>query len=427
MPLGQDPPETSASQPTKAAAVDDAPLEFNPFLPEMRADPYPLYHRLRSQDPVHQSFPGVWILTRYADCVAVLRDPDRFSNDSRNSDLYQAFRAARGREPTIMEDTAGRTMLFIDPPDHTRLRNLVNKVFTARRIEALRPHIREIVKGLLDGIEASGKDNFDLVNEVAYPLPVTVICEMLGVPSRDWDQFHRWSSALVVTLDPVMSDEVLGPANEAALAFADYFTGLLADRRARPRDDLLTAMIAAEDRGERLTERELLAMCILLLIAGHETTVNLIGNGMLALLRNRDQLERLAENPSLMKSAVEEFLRFDSPVQFLGRTLMEDVELGGRDIRKGEQVVPVIGAANRDPAQFPDPDTLDIGRPDIRHLSFGGGIHFCLGAPLARAEGQIAISELVARFPKLELATDTFERRETVTLRGLKSLPVAVG
>lgn len=405
--------------------VEEAPLEFNPFLPEMRADPYPLYRRLRSEDPVHQSFPGVWILTTYADCVAVLRDPDRFSNDSRNSDLYQAFRAARGREPTVMEDSAGRTMLFIDPPEHTRLRNLVNKAFTARRIEGLRPHIREIVSGLLDDIEASGRDTFDLVDEVAYPLPVTVICEMLGVPSQDWDQFHRWSSALVVTLDPIMSDEVLGPANQAALAFADYFTALLADRRARPRDDLLTAMIAAEDRGERLTEQELLAMCILLLIAGHETTVNLIGNGMLALLRHRDQLERLVQRPSLIRTATEEFLRYDSPVQFLGRTLMEDVEIGGRRIRKGEQVVPVIGAANRDPAQFPDPDALDIGRPDNRHLSFGGGIHFCLGAPLARAEGQIGIAELVARFPNLELATETFERRETVTLRGLKSLPVA--
>jgi len=422
MSLREDLPEPSAA----TAAVDDGPLEFNPFLPEMRVDPYPLYHRLRSRDPVHQSFPGVWILTRYADCVAVLRDPGRFSNDSRNSELYQAFRAAGGREPTIMEDTAGRTMLFIDPPDHARLRNLVNKAFTARRIEALRPHVREIVKGLLDDIEASGRDTFDLVNEVAYPLPVTVICEMLGVPPQDWDHFHRWSSALVVTLDPVMSDEVLGPANEAALAFADYFTGLLTDRRAHPRDDLLTAMIAAEDRGERLTEQELLAMCILLLIAGHETTVNLIGNGMLALLRHRDQLERLTTNPSLIRSATEEFLRYDSPVQFLGRTLMEDVEIGGRHIRKGEQLVPVIGAANRDPAQFSEPDILDIGRPDNRHLSFGGGIHFCLGAPLARAEGQITIAELARRFPNLELATETFERRETVTLRGLRSLPVAV-
>src|SRR6266511_155022 len=294
--------------------VEDAPLEFNPFLPEMRADPYPLYHRLRFQDPVHQSFPGVWILTRYDDCVAVLRDPGRFSNDSRNSDLYQAFRAARGREPTIMEDTAGRTMLFIDPPEHARLRNLVNKAFTARRIEALRPHVGEIVKGLLDDIEASGQ----------------------------------------------------------------------------------------------------------------ETTVDLIGNGMLALLRHRDQLERLTTIPSLISSATEEFLRYDSPVQLLGRTLMEDVEIGGRHIRKGEQLVPVIGAANRDPAQFSEPDILDIGRPDNRHLSFGCGIYFCLGAPLARAEGQITIVELIRHFPNLELATETFERRETVTLRGLRSLPVAV-
>jgi cytochrome P450 len=405
----------------------EEPLEFNPFLPEVRADPYPLYHRLLSQDPVHQSFPGVWILTRYADSVAVLRDPARFSNDSRNSDMYQLFRASRERDPTIMEDTAGRTMLFIDPPDHTRLRNLVSKVFTARRIEALRPHIHEVVHRLLNDIQASGQDIFDLVNDLAYPLPVTVICEMLGVPYQDWDLFHRWSAALVVTLDPILSDEVLGPANEAALAFADYFAELLADRRAHPRDDLLTAMIAAEDRGERLTGQELLAMCILLLIAGHETTVNLIGNGMLALLQHRDQLDWLQREPSLIRSAVEEFLRYDSPVQFMGRTLMEDVEVGGRSIRKGEQVVLVVGAANRDPSQFPDPDRLDIARVDNRHLSLGGGIHFCLGAPLARAEGQIAIGELASRFPKLALAAGTMERRETVTLRGLKSLLVAIG
>jgi cytochrome P450 len=406
--------------------VEDASLEFNPFLPEMRADPYPIYHQLRSTDPVHQSFPGVWILTRYADCSTVIRDPVRFSSDSRNSNLYRAFQTAWGRDHTMMEDATRRTMLFIDPPDHTRLRNLVSKAFTARRIEALRPHIQDIVRKLLDDIEGSGRDTFDLINDVAYPLPVTVICEMLGVPSRDWDQFHRWSQALVVTLDPIMSDEVLGPANEAALAFGDYFAGLLADRRAHPKDDLLTAMITAEDRGERLTEQELLAMCVLLLIAGHETTVNLIGNGMLALLRHPDQLERLQNRPSMIRSAVEEFLRFDSPVQFIGRTLMEDAEIGGRRLGKGEMVIAVVGAANRDPAQFADPDRLDIGRADNRHLSFGGGIHFCLGAPLARVEGQIAIAELVTRFPRLDLATEDFERRQTVTLRGLSSLPVAV-
>ena len=402
------------------------PLEFNPFLPEVRVDPYPLYRRLRSEDPVHESFPGVWILTRYADCLMVIRDAVRFSSDSRNSELVQAFRASLGREPSVIEENAGRSMLFQDPPDHDRLRNLVNKAFTAPAVEAMRRHIQEVVDELVDRMMDSGRETVDVVEELAYPLPVRVICEMLGVPVQDRELFHRWSADLVVTLDPVMSVDVLERGDRAALAFADYFTRLLSERRSHPREDLLTAMIQAEDEGQRLTELELLSMCILLLVAGHETAVNLISNGLLALLRHPGELARLQQDPGLVRSAVEELLRYDSPVQMLGRTVMVDVEIGGRGVRRGQQVVPVVGAANRDPDQFPDPDRLDLTRSDNRHVAFGGGIHYCLGSLLARAEGQAAIGTMVRRFPGLRLAADDPPRRETITLRGLASLPVAI-
>src|SRR2546426_712451 len=265
----------------ESESTSTGPLEFNPFLSEVRADPYPLYRRLRAEDPVHENFPGVWILTRYADCLAVIRDAARFSSDSRNSELVQAFRASLGREPSVIEENAGRSMLFQDPPDHDRLRNLVNKAFTAPVVERMRRHIQEIVDELVDRMAASGRDTVDLVDELAYPLPVRVICEMLGVPIDDRELFHQWSADLVVTLDPVISIDVLDRGDRAALAFADYFTRLLSERRADPRDDLLTAMIQAEDQGQRLTELEVLSMCILLLVAGHETTVNLISNGIL--------------------------------------------------------------------------------------------------------------------------------------------------
>jgi cytochrome P450 len=402
------------------------PLEFNPFLPEVRADPYPLYRRLRAEDPVHENFPGVWILTRYTDCLALIRDPTRFSSDSRNSELVQAFRASLGREPSVIEENAGRSMLFQDPPDHERLRNLVNKAFTAPVVERMRRHIQEIVDEVVDRMAASGRDVVDLVEEVAYPLPVQVICEMLGVPIEDRELFHQWSADLVLTLDPVIAVDVLERGDRAALGFADYFTRLLPDRQAHPREDLLTAMIQAEERGQRLTELELLSMCILLLVAGHETTVNLISNGMLSLLRHPDQLARLRGEPGLIRSAVEEMLRYDSPVQMLGRTVMQETDVGGRRVLKGHQVVAVLGAANRDPAQFPDPDRLDLARADNRHLAFGGGIHYCLGGLLARAEGHAAIGTLVRRFPDLRLAEQDPPRRQTITLRGLASLPVAI-
>jgi len=394
-----------------------ADVQFNPMAPEFVADPYPTYHRLRAEDPVHQSPLGFWVLTRYEDVVAVLRDP-RLAKEA-----IAEFVAARlGVAPLGI----GLSMLDRDPPDHTRLRGLVSKAFTPRVVEVLRPHIQQLVDGLLDRVEGAG--SMDLIEDFAYPIPVIVICEMLGVPVEDRERFKGWGLDIARGLDSLLlppGSDVVERSVAARRALADYFRELIAERRASPRADMLSGLIAAEEAGDTLSENELLATCILLLVAGHETTVNLIGNGTLALLRHPDQLRQLRESPELIGSAVEELLRYDGPVQRTARIPSEDVTIGGRTIAKGEMVMPFIGAADRDPAQFPDPDRLDIRRADNRHIAFGWGIHFCLGAPLARVEGQIAIGTLARRLPKLALATDRPEYRQSLTLRGLSRLPVA--
>src|SRR5438067_9805082 len=393
-----------------------ADIQFNPMDPEFVADPYPMYHRLRTEDPVHQSVLGFWVLTRYEDVVATLRDP-RLAKEA-----IAPFVAARFG---IAVQGIGLSMLDRDPPDHTRLRGLVSKAFTPRVVEGLRPRIQQIVDGLLDGVTARG--SMDLIEDFAYPIPVVVICEMLGVPVEDHERFKGWWLDLARGLDAVLLPPDSGVAERslaARRALAEYFRGLIATRRASPRGDLLSALIAAEEAGDKLNEDELLATCILLLIAGHETTVNLIGNGTLALLRHPEQLRRLREEPGLIGTAVEELLRYDGPVQRTARIPSMDLTIGGRIIAKGEMVLPFIGAADRDPAQFPDPDRLDIGRTENRHIAFGWGIHFCLGAPLARVEGQIALNTLVQKLPQLALATDRPEYRQSLTLRGLKTLPV---
>ncbi len=390
---------------------------FNPMDPEFLADPYPTYRRLRTEDPVHHSPLDFWVLTRYEDVVAVLRDP-RFIKEP-----LAAFVAARFG--VAVPPGVGVSMLDRDPPDHTRLRSLVSKAFTPRVVEGLRPRIQEIVDSLITRAEAAG--TMDLIEELAYPLPVNVICEMLGVPVEDHERFKGWSLDIARGLDSILlppESDVPRRSGAARHAMGDYFRGLVAERRASPRGDLLSALIAAEEAGDKLSEDELLATCILLLIAGHETTVNLIGNGTLALLRHPGELRRLRESPGLIASAVEELLRYDAPVQRTARIPSTDITIGGRTIGKGEMVMPFIGAADRDPAQFPDPDRLDLARTDNRHIAFGWGIHFCLGAPLARVEGQIAIDTLVRRFPKLELVTNEPEYRQSLTLRGLKTLPV---
>jgi pimeloyl-[acyl-carrier protein] synthase len=392
-------------------------VSFNPMDPEFIEDPYPTYHRLRAEDPVHLSPLGFWVLTRYEDVVAALRDP-RLGKEA-----IASFVAARFGAPV---PAVGLSMLDRDPPDHTRLRGLVSKAFTPRVVEGLRPHIQRIVDGLLARLD--GRHAMDLIEEFAYPLPVIVICQMLGVPVADRDRFKQWGLDIARGLDSILlppDSEVARRSTAARRALADSFRELIAERRAAPRGDMLSDLITAEEAGDKLSTDELLATCILLLVAGHETTVNLIGNGTLALLRHPDQLRRLREDPGLIASAVEELLRYDGPVQRTARIPSEDVTIAGRVIPKGELVMPFIGAADRDPAQFPDPDRLDIARSDNRHIAFGWGIHFCLGAPLARLEGQIAIGTLVQRLPKLALGADRPEHRLSLTLRGLTRLPVS--
>jgi cytochrome P450 len=390
---------------------------FNPMDPEFLADPYPTYHRLREEDPVHHSPMDFWVLTRYEDVAAVLRDP-RFIKEPLVSMVAARFGVS-------VPPGVGLSMLDRDPPDHTRLRSLVSKAFTPRVVEGLRPRIQKMVDDLITRAEAVG--TMDLIEEFAYPIPVNVICEMLGVPVDDHERFKGWSLDIARGLDSVwlpLESEIPKRSGAARHAIGDYMRGLIAERRASPRGDLLSALIAAEEAGDKLSEDELIATCILLLIAGHETTVNLIGNGTLALLRHPEELRRLRETPGLITSAVEELLRYDGPVQRTARITSTEVTIGGRTIPKGEMVMPFIGAADRDPSQFPDPDRLDLGRADNRHIAFGWGIHFCLGAPLARVEGQIAIDTLVRRLPGLALVDAEPEHRQSLTLRGLKALPV---
>jgi len=390
---------------------------FNPMDPAFVADPYPTYHRLRAEDPVYLSPLGFWVLTRYEDVSAVLRDP-RFIKEP-----LAALVAARfGAEvPRGM----GLSMLDRDPPDHTRLRSLVSKAFTPRVVEGLRPRIQQIVDGLIARAQAAG--SMDLIEEFAYPIPVNVICEMMGVPVRDHERFKGWSLDIARGLDSIWlppDSEIPRRSVAARHAISGYFRELIDQRRTSPRGDLLSALIAAEEAGDKLNEEELLATCILILIAGHETTVNLIGNGVLALLRHPAELSRLRATPGLITIGVEELLRYDGPVQRTARVASADATIGGHTIPQGDMVMPFIGAADRDPAHFPEPDRLNLSRADNRHIAFGWGIHFCLGAPLARVEGQIAIDTLVRRLPRLALIGDSVEYRQSLTLRGLKTLPV---
>ncbi len=404
---------------------DAAPILFNPLDPAFRIDPYPVYARLRAEAPIYQPPFGGYVLSRYADCETVLKDP-RSSSDFRNSDMFQQFVAQQGRDPDEGFLGGTRPFLFLDPPDHTRLRGLVNKAFTPKTVEGLRVRIQEIVNELLDRAEAKG--SLEVIEDFAYPLPVQVICEMLGVPAEDHETFKEWSRELARSLDPeeFLPQAVIERRQHAVESFGEYFAGLVEERRAHPRDDLLSALIATEEAGDKLSGLELLATCILLLVAGHETTVNLIGNGTLALLRHLDQLALLQDDPSLARSAVEEILRYDPPVQFTGRVALEDIALGDVVIPKGQQAIILLASANRDPDVFADPDRLDITRAENRHLSFGHGIHYCVGAPLARVEAEIALSTLVQRFPGIRLLTEAPAYKENIVLRGLAALPVGL-
>jgi cytochrome P450 len=365
---------------------------------------------------VHQTETGFWVVTRYPDVVTVLRDP-RFGREEFGPLVSAIYGDDSERVP--------RPMVFRDPPAHTRLRSLVSKAFTSRVVQAMRPRIQEIVDRLLDRVRDAR--TMDVIADLAYPLPVTVICEMLGVPEGDRDTMRRWSDDIARSLDALglPSDrEIVRRGRAARHALGEYFRGLLPERRRKPRADLLSLLIAAEEQGDKLTEDELLATCVLIFIAGHETTVNLIGNGMLALLQHPDQLTALKQNPQLLAGAVEELLRYDSPVQRTARVTTAELQLGGKTIPRHALVVAAIGAANRDPGRFAEPDRLDITRRDQDHIAFGFGIHFCLGAPLARIEAQVALGTLLRRLPRLRLAVAAPQWRESSTLRGLKTLPL---
>jgi cytochrome P450 len=399
------------------------PLAFNPFDPSFRVNPYPVYRRLLAEDPVHRTPFGMLALSRYRDCAAILRDP-RSSSDASNSTMYQAFMAGRDPEEVFGAMAGMRPFLFMDPPDHTRLRALVQKAFTPKTVENLRPRIQELVDDLI--APALERGSLEVIEDLAYPLPVRVITEMLGVPHDDHETFKGWSRELAGALDPDFAtpQDVADRRERAAAAFVEYFQALIAERRRQPRDDLLTALITAEDEGHKLSEKELLSTLILLLVAGHETTVNLIANGVLTFTRHPDQVERLREDPSLGRAAVEEVLRYDPPVQFTARVALEDMDIDGTTLEKGGQAIVLVAAANRDPEQFDHPDTFDVGRQDNRHLSFGLGAHFCLGAPLARVEGRVALEAIATRTTDLALTVDPPEYKDNIVLRGLAALPV---
>ena len=404
---------------TQALPTSTSEPLFNPLSPAVIANPYPLYHRMRTTDPVHKSPLGMYVATRHADVSFVLKD-QRFGKD-------YVGRVTRRLGAEALEEPIYKSMrhwmLVQDPPDHTRLRGLVVRAFTARRMEDMRPRIQAIVDRTLDRMIPMG--HADLIADFAYRLPVIVICEMLGIPEADQEMFFSGARTGGRVLDPVpMSRAETDEANAGHLAIAEYFKGIFELRRREPKDDLITQLVQAEEAGNKLTNEELIGNIILLFGAGHETTVNLIGNGLLALHRNPDQLALLKREPDRIANAIEEFLRYDSSVQATGRVALVDVMLGDTAIAKGENVLTLLGAANRDPAMYPDPDRLDITRTNIKPFSFGGGIHFCLGAQLARIESDVAISTLLRRLPELRLDNvETPDWRPNFVLRGLRALP----
>ncbi len=381
------------------------------------SDPYPWYRRLRTEDPVHHSPWGDWYVARFADVAMVLSDR-RFCGQS---PINENPLLASQLESTAFGRMVGKWMVFMDPPGHTRLRGLAARYFSSERIKSLRPAIQTIVDNLLDDVRDAG--SMDVVADLAYPLPAMVISNLLGMPATDHLMFKGAFQRLTQALDQGEAEDGEGAA---ATVLTDYFRDLVAERRKRPRDDMISFLIAAEGEDEGIREDELLPMCIFLLWAGHETTKNLIGNGVLTLLRNPDQMDTLKRNPAMIDTAVEEFLRFESPVQKIFRWTTTDVRIGGKTIPGGQFVVGLIGAAHRDPARFDDPDRFDIGRNVGAHLAFGRGAHHCLGNLLARMEAQLVVNTLLRRTRDLDLRTQKIEWVEATSFRSLKGLPVTV-
>ncbi len=395
----------------------------NIWASETRANPHPVYEHLRNTDPVHLN-PGpmtgrnFWFLTRYQDCVAFLKDA-RFGKQIEKHlppEKVKAWRGDGAPDPALA--ALDRHLLNVDPPDHTRLRALVHKAFTPRIVENLRPRVQQIADDLLDEVE--GKGEADLIAAYSFPLPITVIAELLGIPVSDRDKFREWTQTLLFNADY--------EANRmAAFEFVMYLNNLIDERKEHAQDDLLSGLLQAEEQGDKLDHMELLSMIFLLLVAGHETTVNLIANGTLALLQHPDQMALLRANPALIRSAIEEMLRYNGPVETTTwRHALQDVQIGDKLIAQGDVVMAALLAANRDPAEFPDPHRFDITRDPNRHIAFGSGIHYCVGAPLARLEGAIAISTLLRRLPHLELAVpaEHLVWNDSILLHGMSAMPV---
>lgn len=434
--------------------MNDAFSLLNLQRDEIRANPYPFYEQLRNQDPVHwDEQMGFWVLTRYADIDSLYTD-ERFS---RAQGLMRGFQRLSESERHIVEpvyDSFSQTVFYADPPYHTHLRGLMNHAFTPRRVERLRSYIQKTVNELFDSVQNNAE--VDMIHDLAYPLPVMVIAELLGLPASDRARFKKWSDDLFAILGTVREKpaHLLERAAQSLNEMTDYVKDLSRKRRASPRDDLLTALLSVTEddslacprphgpsashatealvpeleahAASTLTEEELVSNINILLSTGHETTTHLIGNGLLALLQHRDQRERLQERPALLAAAIEEMLRYDSPVQITYRSALKDADIRGKLIRKGDLVNSILGSANRDPDRFSHPDRFDITRNEGRHLGFGIGIHFCIGAPLVRLEAEVVFETILRRFPNISLATETLEWQEHPVFRGLKSLPVVL-
>jgi len=414
---------TPQTETASAASQSGATLSLYQLLdPEVLANPYPLFHRLRTEDPVHwDPFLHAWVVTRYKDVVTVLHH-----HSAARTPTPEQLTAMGLASLNPIAEIMVKQMLFLDPPAHTRLRSLASQAFTPQRVEVLRGHIRDITDRLLDKVQAKGR--MDVIADLAEPLPCIVTAEMLGVPVEDFLQLKAWSQDFAEMLGNFQHNPERAPRIlKSVLEMADYFRSAMREQRLHPREGLVSSLMNAEIQGDRLNEEEVVANCIVTMVGGQETTTNLIGNGVLALLRNLDQLEKLRSDLSLIPSAVEELLRYESPSQHTARLAPEDTILGGRRIRKRQAVIAVMAAGNRDPERFPDPDRLDITRPDNRHLAFGWAAHFCFGAALARIEGQVAFELMLRRLPNWALEPGPLVWRSNLGLRGLTRLPLRFG
>jgi cytochrome P450 len=393
--------------------------------PRFASDPYPFYRRLRQKYPLRKDpIAPVWVALRYDDVVSVLRDPrfkkEPFISDALPDAARRQFGLPEARDAAVEGEPLA--MLFLDPPRHTRIRAVFNKAFVPRTLNALRPRIQQIADGQIDAGERRGA--MDVIQDLAVPLPIKVIAELVGFPPDDYERLKKWSDdfAAALTINPTAEKQER--SNQSREEMRGYFEQIVANLRAKPQENLICTLLAANENGRLLSPMELFANCTLLMAAGHETTTNLIGNGLLALLRNPDQMKLLRDNPELISSAVDELLRYDSPVQWIARVANEDLELRGQRIKRGDIVIGSLGSANRDPEVFDDPDRLDIKRKNGKHIAFGHGEHYCIGAMLARIEGEIAIGTVIRRFPKLRLNTRRVKWNRNIIFRGLKALRV---